>query len=212
MHIELTQLLTCPRCGPSHGLVAFVDHMEERRILQGRLDCPQCEARHAVRDGVVVLSGHPADVSVAGGAEAETPSAADVPDPAGVAAALLGPPEGPEVLLLLGRAGALATSIAAARPDAVLVAWAPPEPEAAGRVFPVVPPAGGTGPLPFRSSAFDGAVLTGAESRELAEAARIVKTGCRVVVLAPAGRVGDPEGASLRELAADPRAWVGTRV
>lgn len=212
MHIELTQLLTCPSCGPGHGLVAFVDRMEARRILEGRLDCPRCERRHVVRDGVVVLSGDDAESGADGSSSRgeEAASVVDVPEPAGTATALLGPPEGPETLLLLGAAGALAAAIAEGRPTAAVVTWSPVVPGAHERVHPVVP-GGRTGTLPFRSSVFDGVVLTGAEAPLLAEATRTLKTGRRVVVLGPGEAVGGEEVASLRELAADPRAWVGVR-
>lgn len=213
MHIELTQLLTCPRCGPGHGLVAFVDRLEGRRILAGRLDCPQCERRHVVRDGVVDLSGEDGrpDGDGTPPRDTEAAPAVDVPEPAGTATALLGPPDGPETLLLLGAAGALAPAIADERAGAAVVAWSPVVPAAHDRVHPVVP-AAGTGKLPFRTSAFDGVVLTGAEIPLLAEAARVLKTGWRLVVLAPGDAVGHGDVASLRELAADPRAWVGVRV
>ncbi|MFW6090108.1 MAG: hypothetical protein ACODAB_10165, partial [Gemmatimonadota bacterium] len=116
MHLELTQVLICPHCGPPNGLIAFVERMEERRIVEGRLDCPACERRHAVRDGIVRL-GDAADDGVDGAGDAG--DAGD--DRAPTAAALLGAPEGPEILLAAGGAEFLAPAIAGLRPEAAIV-------------------------------------------------------------------------------------------
>ena len=202
MHLELTQILTCPHCGPPNGLIAFVDRMEERRIVEGRLDCPVCERRHVVRGGTVLLSetvevgGDPADDELA---------------PA--AAALLGPPEGPEILLLAGGAESLAPMIADLRPEAAVVTFgaAPTAPHP--RVYPIVrAPEESAGPhLPFRAGSFAGAVLTGAGSDLVGDVAASLEAGARLVVLAP--REGAPgHGAPLlRELASDARARVSVR-
>ena len=37
MHILLTDLLFCPRCGPQHGLILLANRLEERRVLDGWL-------------------------------------------------------------------------------------------------------------------------------------------------------------------------------
>ncbi|HWK89996.1 MAG TPA: Trm112 family protein, partial [Longimicrobium sp.] len=59
MHILLTDLLTCPRCGPEHGLVLLADRIEERRVVRGRLGCPNCRETYPV-------AGTVADLRVAG--------------------------------------------------------------------------------------------------------------------------------------------------
>lgn len=201
MHLELTQILTCPHCGPPNGLVAFVDRMEERRIVEGRLDCPVCERRHAVRDGTVLLG----EVAEEGGEVAAT--AGD--DPAPTAAALLGPPEGPEILLLAGGAEPIAPAIADLRPEAAVVTFGPAPTGRHSRVYPVVPSAGGH--LPFRSGTFGGAVLTGARYDLVTNIAPTLAAGARLIVLAPRGAAPDRDVPSLRELASDARAWVGVR-
>jgi len=70
MHLTLTDVLTCPRCGPQHGLIALSERMEERRILEGRLGCPNCRRHYPIRGGLVDLrAGVPAARETAPGAE-----------------------------------------------------------------------------------------------------------------------------------------------
>src|SRR5690606_8442394 len=51
MHIVLTDLLTCPRCGPAHGLILVADGLAERRVLDGALGCANCREKYEIRDG-----------------------------------------------------------------------------------------------------------------------------------------------------------------
>ena len=46
MHILLTDVVTCPRCGPEFGLILLADRFEERRVMQGRLGCPNCREEY----------------------------------------------------------------------------------------------------------------------------------------------------------------------
>lgn len=205
MHLELTQILVCPHCGPPNGLIAFVDRMEERRIVEGRLDCPVCERRHAVRDGIVRL-GDAADTGRAGGAGEETTDG----DAAPTTAALLGFPEGPEILLLAGGAESIAPALADLRPEAAVVTFGSASIECHPRVYPVVP-SGDHPHLPFRPGSFGGAVLTGGRADLVAEIVPALAAGARLVVLAPRGARPDDATSALRRLAADARAWVGVR-
>jgi uncharacterized protein YbaR (Trm112 family) len=203
VHIELTELLCCPRCGPPHGLIAFVDRMADRRILDGRLDCPICETRHSVRDGIVYLEAE--------GNTTTDPSDATPPGPdaAAIAAALLGPPENAEILLLAGGATRLGAELADLRPDAAVVAWGPPPASRHERVFPVVP---GRGRRPrLRPGRLDGAVLTRDDEEWLTDVGRALAAGARLVVLDPDPALAVPAEARLTELASDTRAWVGVR-
>jgi uncharacterized protein YbaR (Trm112 family) len=52
---ELTDLLTCPRCGPNHGLVLLVKDVEDRRVMSGWLGCPNCRHDYPVEAGVADL-------------------------------------------------------------------------------------------------------------------------------------------------------------
>jgi uncharacterized protein YbaR (Trm112 family) len=203
VHIELTELLCCPRCGPPHGLIAFVDRMADRRLLDGRLDCPICEIRHPVRKGIVYLE--------ADGDATTDPSGATRPGPdsAAIAAALLGPPENAEILLLAGGATRLGPELADLRPDAAVVAWGPPPASRHERVFSVVP---GPGLRPrLRPGRLDGAVLTGDGEEWLPDVGQALATGARLVVLDPDPALRAPPEARLTELASDARAWVGVR-
>ncbi|NIR45124.1 MAG: Trm112 family protein [Gemmatimonadetes bacterium] len=64
MFFELTDLLTCPRCGPQHGLVLLVKDVEDRRVREGWLGCPNCRNDYPVEAGV-------ADLRLAPGPETE---------------------------------------------------------------------------------------------------------------------------------------------
>ena len=223
MHLELTEILVCPDCGPGHGLIAFVDRMEERRIVEGRLDCPMCERRHEIRGGTVLLnrprepepSAAPPTRTAPDGGSAEPPGEA-----AGMAAALLGPPEKGEVLLVLGAARGLAARIAELRPDAAIVSYGSPSTPSRGapahpRVYPVVSVAAPGSGLPFRAGVLDGAVCLGIEGSARAEkVAEALSAGGRLVVLdpSPAALASLPELPAMEELAADARAWVGSRL
>src|SRR5512142_2083643 len=82
MDLRLTDLLACPRCGPPHGLVLLADRVEDRRVLEGLLGCPNCGGRYPVRAGL-------ADLRVPGEAGARapaaTPESGSAPAAAGVA-------------------------------------------------------------------------------------------------------------------------------
>lgn len=201
MHIELTELLCCPRCGPPHGLIAFVDRMEERRILDGRLDCPMCEDWHAIREGTVYL-----DPDLDRAVEDTADLSADA---ATIAAALLGPPDGPEILLLAGAAAVLGPEVADLRPEATVVTWGPLPARRHGRVHPVVP-ADDAAPR-LRPGRLDGAVLAGAAGAWLTALGIAFAPSAHVVVLDPEPGLAVPDAARLTELASDSRAWVGAR-
>jgi uncharacterized protein YbaR (Trm112 family) len=55
VYFELTDLLTCPRCGPAHGLVLLVQEVEGRRVHSGWLGCPHCRHDFPVNGGVADL-------------------------------------------------------------------------------------------------------------------------------------------------------------
>lgn len=204
MRLELTEVLVCPDCGPDHGLIAFIDQMDGRRITTGRLDCPICEQRHPIRDGVVYLYGAElADEGNPAGAPAD-------PGLAELSAALLGAPTGPEILLVGPGLSSVAISLADMRPLASILAYADPSFEPHERVHWIVSATDAL--LPMRSARLHGAVVAGAGFIDPVEAARVLVTGCRLVILAP-----EPEtpaflpSSPVRELASDSRAWVGVR-
>jgi uncharacterized protein YbaR (Trm112 family) len=59
VYFELTDLLTCPRCGPGFGLVLLVDEVEQRRVQRGWLGCPNCRQDFPVENGVADLRSEP---------------------------------------------------------------------------------------------------------------------------------------------------------
>jgi uncharacterized protein YbaR (Trm112 family) len=56
MHIELVDILRCPNPHDDTWLVATVEHMADRHIVDGTLGCPKCLAEYPVRDGVVFFA------------------------------------------------------------------------------------------------------------------------------------------------------------
>jgi hypothetical protein len=191
--------------------------MEDRRITAGRLDCPMCETRYPIRDGVVRLdeakggTGAPATREGAPDAARSRSSVPVLPaEAAALAAALLGAPEGPETLLLAGAAAGLGPEVAELRPEAVIVAWGPAPQTRHLRVHPAVP--SGATPVPrLRPAGLAGAVLAGAAGRWASAIAPAIGAGGRLVVLAPGSGFDPPADAGLEELASDARAWVGAR-
>ena len=201
MRLDLTEILSCPSCGPDRGFVAFVDRLEAGIIVQGRLDCPECEQRHPVVDGVLYMS----DGSTETGAEDHRGLA----EKSELAMALLGVPEAPEVILVGPGLDQLAAELAANRPSASLLCLttAPHARAFPDRVHPIV--YGETGTLPFRSDRIHAAVLSGAAAFDPAEIARVLVPGSRIVILEPGSGLPDLQALeSISTLAADPRAAV----
>jgi uncharacterized protein YbaR (Trm112 family) len=226
--LDLSESLACPRCGPPRGLVVLVDRMEGRRVRDGRLDCPGCENRFPLRDGVIRFdlagAGPPSPASAADGPEegpagreegATTRPAGD-PDAedAVVAAALLGIRHGRGVLVAgPGFAPAAELSRLCGGCEVVRVV-APEESPAAVRSQDAVTPLVGVaaGSLPLLAGRALGVVLAGGSPAETGEAARVLVPGGRLVVLRPvAGALEGPGGPAFEPVAADPRALVARR-
>ena len=184
MHILLTDILSCPRCGPEFGLVLLADRVDERRVLEGRLGCPNCREQYPVRGGVL-----DARLSADRAADAgeSSDAAADDPGAAVRLAALLGLADARGTVLVAGPGAALAAEVAALVPEleVVALAAAPAEGEERPGVSRVAARAG----LPFRSRTLRGVALTGgADPALLAEGVRVLQPGARLVVEgAPAG-------------------------
>lgn len=187
MHILLTDVLTCPRCGPRFGLVLLADQMVDRRVVSGRLGCPNCREAYAIRDGTVDLRLEPAS-------DAEEPAPPRGPEWVERLGALLGVTQGPGSLLLVGAAGQDARDVAALLPFVEVVT--------AGAIVGSATVLAGER-LPFRDRAFRGlALLDGRTPPErLAEAARLLGPGARLVVdPAPAGTASEAARHGLRPL------------
>jgi uncharacterized protein YbaR (Trm112 family) len=197
VRLELTELLACPRCGPDRGFVAFVDRLEDGVIVEGRIDCPECEDRHPLRGGVLYM------------ATTDSPGGNDDPDPAAaeLAGALLGVPSGPEVLLAGPGLDSVAATLAADRPGASILLLTRGAATAGAHVHPIA--LDDAGALPFRSGRIQGAVLRGGAESDPSALARVLAPGSRVVILEPDEGLARYEAGGLFDaLATDSRAAV----
>lgn len=187
MHIVLTDLLTCPRCGPEFGLILLANRIEHRRVLEGALGCANCRERYPIEGGFADLRLPPAP---------PLPGPAAAPERGGRdeafrLAALMGVAEGPGYSLIVGSDARLAPGVAAliqnlevVAVDEALACW--DEEPGISRLA--------TSPrLPFRGRSMRAVALTGGSAEALLE------EGIRV--LGPHGRLvlaEAPEGVEER--------------
>lgn len=221
MHLLLTDRLTCPRCGPTFGLILLADRLEDRRVEEGTLGCPNCRDAFPVKDGFADLRAPPrgelpdgrAGASSPGGPAAAPPSGdvTEVSEEARRIVALLGIQRGPGTVAMVGRPAVHAAAVAEAVEDLQVVAVDPdtrhwPDRASVSRV--VAAPG-----LPFFSQMLRGAVVDGLLGRGLLfEAARVVAPKSRVVVTdAPEDAEEVLEEADLEILAAESGTVVATR-
>jgi uncharacterized protein YbaR (Trm112 family) len=179
MHILLTDIVTCPRCGPELGLILLADRVEERRVLQGRLGCSNCREMYPVEGGVL-------DLRLVEG----VPDSAGAPDPDAAVrtAALLGLAGAGGTVLVAGPGAELAPAIASLVPGLEVVAFTSTPP--AGAEAPGVSRVAGGPALPLRGGMLRGVALTGAAAAAipLDEALRVLAPGTRLLLdPAPAG-------------------------
>lgn len=176
MHLVLTDVLTCPRCGPEFGLIVRADRLESRRVLEGALGCLNCREEYPVHAGA-------ADLRIAAGGGADEPAVPPSGDEEAAfrLAALLGITEGPGLALLLGPDAALAAGLARIVPHLEVVTVAPVPgrgPETAG-----VSRLAAGDRLPLRDRAVRGVVVSGPGALgALPEAARVLRPEGRIVV------------------------------
>lgn len=198
MHPGLTDLLTCPRCGPRFGLVLLADEVRDRRVLEGWLGCSNCRERYRVHGGFADLRPPPAPPLAAPALPRESGE-----DEAAIRlAALMGMEMGAGrgFSLVVGPAARHAPAMAALVEDAEVVgihAGLAPWPEEAG-----VSRMAASG-LPFHDRTLRGVALSGeAASRLLEEGARVLNPMGRLVVDgAPADAEARIGAAGLRVLA-----------
>lgn len=196
MHLLLADRLCCPRCGPEFGLILLADRLEDRRIYEGGLGCPNCRDSYPVRRGVGDLRAAPRAVLTTPG-EAHTDSAAervgeevstdgpaDHPTAAEIGG-LLGILRGPGHLLVLGALGARARSLADLIEGIEVVAAGASAPhgvtgsvEKSGVSRLIV-----RSTLPFQSRSLRGvALIEGDDGCDVVEAARVIAPGGRLAM------------------------------
>lgn len=113
MHIELTDLLRCPKEHDESFLVLLPGRMAGRRVMSGELGCPICQWTTAWQDGTPDFGGG----EVAPG---------EPPCDASALLALLGVEGAGGWLALAGTLAALAPDVAASLPGVGIVAINPP--------------------------------------------------------------------------------------
>ncbi len=189
MHILLTDLLTCPRCGPGFGLVVLAERLEDRRVREGRLGCANCRESYPIEEGV-------ADLRYPPGA---APAAVEARNPEGEEAlrlaALLGGGEAAGTVLLLGVPGGTAAGVARLLPGTQVAASAG---EGEARDDGVSRARIGVR-IPFRDRSLRGVALgAGADPTLLEEAVRTLAPGARLVWdPAPPGAAAELAGQGL---------------
>jgi uncharacterized protein YbaR (Trm112 family) len=194
MHLSLSDLLTCPRCGPAHGLILLPGERRGRRLATGALGCPNCRERFAIDDGVADLRvpgtqpANPPAGGGGGGGEADRAMRGSggpgEDDPAIRLAALLDLASATGVVVLAGPAAAHAADLARLMEPVEVVAlggFGEPAHLPPGQVSRILV----TGRLPFRDGALAGIALTGPATALLEDGARAVRPAARML-LAPA--------------------------
>jgi len=120
VHILLTDRLICPRCGPGFGLILIADRLENRRVIDGSLGCPNCRDRFPVEGGFGDLRPPP---------RSTRDDAPDIEPPASPSAmevaALLGLTDGPGFVALIGDLAGHATVLTGLVPGVEFIGIAP---------------------------------------------------------------------------------------
>ena len=192
MFIELTDHLRCPEDHEESFLVLLPDQVENRSVRAGQLGCPVCGRTFAVVDGVLDVGGAP---------EGST----DDPGPDAEALTALVGLNGPGgYLVVVGEPGRAWRALAERNQGVGLVLMNPP---AGVRDEPGVSVLRG-GRLPLKSRTMRGAVLGagyGGEAAWVADAARVVLPGLRVV-----GQGPEPASDLIDLMASAGGVWVGS--
>lgn len=176
MYIELIDLLRCPREHEETWLVAAFTRMNGRYVVTGALGCPACNASYEIENGVADLRDRPEERRI------ETTSATprrfeDVEGSAIRIAAMLGLLRPNALIALRGDEAALAVEIselAQCRVFAMNPADSIGDTEKVATVL-------ARARLPFATSSLDG-ILLSADDDGVADAARILKPGGRLVM------------------------------
>ena len=186
MQLLLTDRLTCPRCGPTFGLILLANRLEDRRVHDGVLGCPNCRDSFPITAGFADLRAPPRG-EISNGLAGDPPDdvtvgpTRDDEEEAGRLSALLGITRGPGTVALLGAAARHAGAVVRAVEelqvvaiDSDLVGWT----DTPGVSRAVAGPG-----LPFFSRMLRGVVVDGRLGRDwVEEAIRVVAPMSRVIV------------------------------
>jgi uncharacterized protein YbaR (Trm112 family) len=196
MDLLLSDLLTCPRCGPDHGLVLLPDVVQDRRVESGVLGCPNCRERFPIAGGVAELAV-PGEVTATREEGGGDPPGKDG-GPGRLAAegwaakvgGLLGLAGVTGVVLVAGPASRGAGELGQQVDGLAVVVVEPMDGRAARKVGEggSVIRAGRT--LPFRTGSVRGAALTGTSVALVAEGLRVLAPGARLLLEPADGAVG----------------------
>jgi uncharacterized protein YbaR (Trm112 family) len=196
--IELTDHLRCPEEHEEQYLVLLPDRVVDRSVREGRLGCPVCGRTFVLEDGTLAVGQGDESGAVSGTASAST---ALTPDAVAALAGLNGPGG---YLVLVGGPGDAWRAVSERVPKVGLVAV---NPDAAVRdeagVSVIRSPR-----LPLKTRSMRGVVLGepyGGDPRWVAEAARVVLPGLRVV-----GEGAEPSAEVIDVMATAGGVWVGT--
>ena len=180
VHLFLTDRLACPRCGPDFGLILLADQVENQRVTEGRLGCPNCRDQYPIKAGfgdLRVSPRSPLEVSKPGAKEDSLD-----PEEALRFAASLGVTSGPGTILVVGPASRYSKALADLVGGIEVVALdgdglCREESEGVSRMV------ASTG-IPFFSGSFRGVLVSGKSTEgDLKEAVRVLAPSGRVVVL-----------------------------
>jgi uncharacterized protein YbaR (Trm112 family) len=209
MHLALTDRLTCPRCGPDFGLILLAHVVRDQRVLEGEFGCSNCRDRYPVHEGFGDLRPQPRPPLNPGHPDSHP----EDPGPEEVIkmAALLGVTEGPGTLFMMGPRARHASKLSKMI-EGIEVVGAHPDLAALGEVEGVSRVATGLG-IPFYSASFRGVLLSGRiEKGDMAEGARAVAPGGRVVTMdAPGASAGWAKAVGLKILLEEDAVVVGVR-
>lgn len=207
MHILLTDVLACPRCGPAFGLILLADRVEERRVLEGFLGCANCREEYPVRRGEIDLR-FPARVGSGFGQD----SAASADERALRVAALLGARTSGEWVLLVGFGADFAKKVSVLLPEIEVIALAA-EPSDSGKEVPGVSRVAAGPDLPFQPGKLHGVALaSGTGAAGIAHLAGVLAPAGRLLIEEPApGAIEQLRDAGLQILLEDPGALLAAR-
>ncbi|MBA3969622.1 MAG: hypothetical protein H0X52_05930 [Gemmatimonadetes bacterium] len=177
MHLLLTDVLACPRCGPEFGLILLADEVRERRVLQGHLGCPNCREEYPIRHGVADLRFPPP--AETGSPEKPVEASEEL---ALRVAALLGVRTPGARILLIGAGANLALGLSRLLPDVEVIALVG-RPDAAEQDLAGVSVVAAGAVLPFQLGKLHAAaILGGADQADVSRAAAVLARGARLLI------------------------------